>query len=446
MGSVTNVVDAADVPADTADLVPLTAPREGLPPVITMSAELHAAAASLARGTGPVAIDAERASGHRYGQRAYLIQLRRAGAGSFLVDPVAQPDLAVINDAITGVQWVLHAASQDLACLDEVGLRPTAGLFDTEVAARILGRPRVGLAALVAEVLGYSLAKEHSAVDWSTRPLRTSWLVYAALDVELLLELADVLRADVESAGKQTAVDQECAHVIAQAQADAAPKPDPWRRTSGLHKVRGRRGLAVVRALWDARDRHARIADVHPSRVLPDAALVAAAIALPATFDALATLPEFSTTGARRHLRTWWKTISAALTQDEAELPATAGPSDAPPPPRSWAQREPQAWARLEAARSAMAALADREQIPVENLLKPDSLRRLCWSPPSATTTSALDASLRALGARPWQVALVAPAIVAAWEHPIKAARSGTETAAAPSASAPGEDTEHPAD
>lgn len=427
----TDVVDSTAASPSEPDLIALTAPREGLPPVITSTADLIAAAAALAAGSGPVAIDAERASGHRYGQRAYLIQLRRVGAGSFLIDPVAQPDLGVINDAISGAQWVLHAASQDLACLDEVGLRPTVGLFDTEVAARILGRPRVGLAALVAEVLGYSLAKEHSAVDWSTRPLRNSWLVYAALDVELLLELADVLRADVAAAGKERAVAQECAHAIAQSQADAAPKPDPWRRTSGLHKVRGRRGLEVVRAMWEARDRQARIADIHPTRVLPDAALVAAAIALPATFDALEALPEFSTAGARRHIRTWWKTVSAALKQDEAQLPATAGPSDAPPPPRSWAQRDPLAWARLEAARAAMSDLADREQIPVENLLKPDSLRRLCWTPPSRADASSIAATLREMGARPWQLDLVVPAIVAAWKH--DHARETTNVEPAPS-------------
>ncbi len=436
----TDVVETADVVETTQPLVPLTAPREPLPAVITSSDELAAAAAALSRGTGPVAIDAERASGHRYGQRAYLIQLRRAGSGSFLIDPVAQPDLSVINTAIEGAQWVLHAASQDLACLDEVGLRPSVGLFDTEVAARILGRPRVGLAALVAEVLGYSLAKEHSAVDWSTRPLRTSWLVYAALDVELLLELADSLRADVEAAGKQRAVAQECEHVIVQAQADAAPKPDPWRRTSGLHKVRGRRGLAVVQALWDARDRHARIADVHPTRVLPDAALVAAAIALPATFDALAALPEFSTAGARRNLRMWWKTVASALSQDESELPATVSGSDAPPPPRAWSQRDPQAWARLEAARATLADIAQAQQIPLENLLKPDSLRRLCWSPPATPSASAIEASLVAMGARPWQIDLVVPAVVAAWQPQSPAETSTPSPAPVPDSQGPSAD------
>lgn len=411
------VVDARAEPS-TPDLVPLVEPRDGLPTVITSSAELAVAAQQLHEGHGPVALDAERASGHRYGQRAYLIQLRRAGAGTFLIDPVAQPDLAVIDAALTDVEWVLHAASQDLACLEEVGLHPRAGLFDTELAARILGRARVGLGPLVADVLGFSLAKEHSAVDWSTRPLRRSWLVYAALDVEVLLELAEALRAELADADKTDVLAQECAHVIRQSQIDALPKPDPWRRTSGLHKVRGRRGLAVVQSLWTERDQIARIHDVHPSRVLPDAALIAAAIALPRTFDDLDTLPEFGSNAARRNQRTWWRAIRTASSMAELDLPATSGPSDAPPPPRTWAGRNPAAWARLEAARAAVALLADLHTMPVENLVKPDLLRRICWQPPDDVSDHAVAQALAQGGARPWQIALVAPAVAQAWRSP----------------------------
>ena len=145
----------------------------------------------IAAGEGPVAIDAERASGYRYGQRAYLVQVRREGAGTWLIDPVGCPDLTPLDEAIGAAEWILHAATQDLACLAEVGLRPRQ-LFDTELAARILGLPRVGLAAVVEHYLGLSLAKEHSAVDWSTRPLPEPWLRYAALDVEVLDELRNL--------------------------------------------------------------------------------------------------------------------------------------------------------------------------------------------------------------------------------------------------------------
>ena len=157
--------------------------------------------AAFEAGSGPVAVDAERASGYRYGQRAYLVQLRREGAGTALIDPVACPDLSGLGEALSGVEWVLHAATQDLPCLREIGMVPTR-LFDTELAGRLAGFPRVGLGAMVEGVLGFVLEKGHSAVDWSTRPLPEPWLRYAALDVELLVDLRDALEKELDRQGK----------------------------------------------------------------------------------------------------------------------------------------------------------------------------------------------------------------------------------------------------
>ena len=139
-----------------------------------------------------MAVDAERASGYRYGQRAYLVQLRRNGSGTGLLDPVPLPDLSVIQDAIADEEWVLHAANPDLPCLAEIGLLPRR-IFDTELAARLAGLPRVGLGAVVQSLLGFWLVKGHSAADWSTRPLPKERLVYAALDVEVRFDLPDAL-------------------------------------------------------------------------------------------------------------------------------------------------------------------------------------------------------------------------------------------------------------
>jgi len=140
--------------------VPLLAPRDGLPPLIITASQLARAEQALAAGRGPAAVDAERASGFRYGHRAFLVQLRREGAGTVLIDPVACPDLSGVNRALAGVEAVLHAASQDLPCLAELGFRPTE-LFDTELAGRLLGYPRVGLGTLVETVLGLSLEKSY---------------------------------------------------------------------------------------------------------------------------------------------------------------------------------------------------------------------------------------------------------------------------------------------
>ena len=129
-------------------LAPLLELRESLPPVTADDPGLAGVAARIAAATGPVAIDAERASGYRYSARAYLVQLRREGAGTALVDPIEMSDLTPLAEALTGPEWILHAATQDLPCLRELGLAPTS-LFDTELAGRLLGYPRVGLATLV---------------------------------------------------------------------------------------------------------------------------------------------------------------------------------------------------------------------------------------------------------------------------------------------------------
>ena len=271
------VPDAPDAPVA---VVPLREPTDGIPPVADTPVALEQVVAAFAAGSGPVAVDAERASGYRYGQHTYLVQLRREGAGTALIDPIALPDLSRLNDTLRGVEWVLHAASQDLPGLKEQRLEPDA-VFDTELAARLLGMPRVGLAAVVAELLGLGLAKEHSAVDWSTRPLPEGWLRYAALDVEVLVPLRDELDERLRTAGKQEWARQEFEAV--RLAPPPAPRVDPWRRTSGLHAIRDPRRLAVVRALWRARDADARRRDLSPGRVLPDAAIVAAAVALPRT-------------------------------------------------------------------------------------------------------------------------------------------------------------------
>lgn len=363
-------------------------------------------AARLAAGTGPVAVDAERASGFRYSQRAYLVQLRRAGSGTALVDPIPLgSDLSALSPALTGPEWVLHAASQDLPCLAEVGLAPTS-LFDTELAGRLAGLPRVGLGPLVEQLLGLGLEKGHGAADWSRRPLPDDWLVYAALDVEVLVELRDVLAALLESQGKLGFAREEFEAV--RTAGPPAPRAEPWRRTSGIHKVRRPRALAAVRALWEARDRLAAERDIAPGRVLPDAAIVEAATVAPGTPTALAALPVFRGRAQRRLTDYWFGALDAAARLDADALPRATVPNDGHPPAARWADRDPAAAARLAAARAAVAALSAEWTIPAENLLQPDTLRRVCWAPPADGDVAA---ALRANGARDWQVRLVAPVL-----------------------------------
>ncbi|MYW33892.1 ribonuclease D, partial [Streptomyces sp. SID2119] len=364
-----------------------------------------------AAGTGPVAVDAERASGYRYGQRAYLVQLRRDGAGSALIDPVGCPDLTGLSTALAGSEWILHAATQDLPCLRDIGMAPTS-LFDTELAGRLAGFPRVGLGAMVENVLGYALEKGHSAVDWSTRPLPEPWLRYAALDVELLIDLRDALEDELERQGKLEWAREEF-DAIASAP-PAPPRKDPWRRTSGMHKVRRRRQMAVVRELWNARDQVAQRRDVSPGKVLGDAAIVEAALALPANVAALTALPGFGHRMGRRQLEQWQAAVERAKALPESELPQPGQQPAGPPPPRSWADKDPAAAARLSAARTAVSELAERLHMPQENLITPDTVRRVCWEPPKVVTPSAVEDTLAGYGARHWQIEQVGPLLVRA--------------------------------
>ncbi|MCZ2814338.1 MULTISPECIES: ribonuclease D [unclassified Modestobacter] len=382
---------------------PLLAPRDGLPPVVETSTALVAYADALAAGSGPVAVDAERASGYRYGQSAYLVQIRRAGAGTGLIDPVPLPDLTAVQTAIGDAEWVLHAANQDLPCLAELGLVPTR-LFDTELAARLAGLPRVGLGAVVESLLGLSLQKGHSAADWSTRPLPEDWLVYAALDVEVLVELRDALAEILAEQGKTEWARQEFAAILAAG--PPAPKVDPWRKTSGMHGLRNRRQLGMLRALWQARDDLARRRDIAPGRVLPDAAIVSAVQADPKTEGALLELPVFRGRANRKLVNTWFGALNRGRELPEDQLPPHSRPGDGPPPVNRWGDRDPAAAARLKAARAALAQVSEQWSVPVENLLSPDLVRRLMWAPPRPADAAAVAEVLRAGGAREWQVEL----------------------------------------
>jgi ribonuclease D len=394
--------------------LPLLEPRGGIPAVVEDERALAAVVERFAGGQGPIAVDAERASGYRYSQRAYLVQLRREGAGTALIDPIACPGLAELSDAIADAEWVLHAANQDLPCLAGVGMAPKR-LFDTELAARIAGYERVGLATMSEIVLGHQLAKEHSAVDWSRRPLPTPWLAYAALDVEILVDLRDALEGELDKQGKLGWAHEEFDAILAAP--PSPPRVDPWRRTSGIHRVRGRRQLAVVRALWEARDELARQRDIAPGRLLPDSAIIAAANSSPGGAEALGRLPGWGGKATRRLVAVMWPTIEGALRLPDGDLPRPAAAGEGPPPASRWPDRDPVAAERLVRTRAAVTAVAAEHGLPVENLLSPDLLRRLTWNPPDATV-EAVGAALEASGARAWQVRLTAAEIAAALVDP----------------------------
>lgn len=416
---------------------PLTAPREGVPPVLESAEEVAALARRIAEGTGPLAVDTERASGYRYSNRAYLIQLRRAGAGSALLDPTTPGTLQLLAEVVNPLEWVLHSADQDLPCLAELGLRP-ARLFDTELAGRLANLPRVNLAAMVEHELGLSLAKGHGAADWSTRPLPANWLNYAALDVEVLLELRDAIDAELSSQGKSDWAAQEFEHI--RVSPPAEPKPERWRRTSDIHQARGLRQLAAVRELWLARDEVAAQIDRAPGRVLPDSAIVAAAVADPTTAAELQSLKVFGGPRQKRRSGIWLDALARARALPQKDLP-TVKPVGGIPAPNRWAQQRPEAAQRLAAARRELTAVSEQVSVPTENLLSPKLLRELCWDglttavhPSTDELLAATQEALAVNGARAWQRELVTPAIVSAFRAAAEAPAAQEPAAEAPDA------------
>ena len=417
------MTDADSHPAaddtDTAepDATPLPAPRDGVPELSVKSSEIARAAALLASGHGPFAVDAERASGFRYSNRAYLVQIRRAGAGTVLIDPVNHggdpvATLAPVAEVLATDEWVLHAADQDLPCLAEIGMTPPQ-LYDTELAGRLAGYDRVNLATMVERLLGLGLMKGHGAADWSKRPLPPEWLNYAALDVEVLLELRSAIGNVLEEQGKTEWAAQEFEYlrtVIA-----APTRRDRWRRTSGIHKVRDPRALAAVRELWVTRDHIARRRDIAPGRILPDAAIINAATTDPKTVAELTALPVFGGSRQRRGAQVWLDALARARATDDP--PEAREQLTGPPPVARWSKRKPEAAVRLEAARAGLAELSQRVSVPTENLISPDVVRRLCWDwQPVEDIEAVVDEFLRDAKVRPWQRELVVPVLTVALE------------------------------
>lgn len=378
--------------------------------LVTTADDLKRAAESLANGVDPVGVDAERASGFRYGSDAYLVQMYRRGSGTFLFDPTLIDDFSVLREAVSSEEWILHAASQDLPCLDALGLMPES-LFDTELASRLLGLERVGLGSVVEQLLGIHLTKAHSAADWSTRPLPQEWLEYAALDVALLPDLRDAIAQELSAQGKTEIAAQEFESVRTR-----EPKPaaeEPWRKLAGGNRLRSPRELALARELWLARDQLAREKDIAPGRLIPDASLIVAAAMNPRSPGELSANKDFRGRASRSELNRWWKAILKGKTAEVPHQRRRPRDADAMPHHRNWPQRYPEAAQRLAAAREAIAAEAERQHMPVENLLTPDIMRRVVWDPPTEPTIEAIEQRLAQLGARPWQCVLTAPILAA---------------------------------
>ena len=423
-----SVTDQVEGDEPIVQLPLLSAPRVDQVILVETEEALADAVFTLSQSTGPFAVDAERASGFKYSQRAYLIQIHRSGTPIYLIDPAAiSPDASPqpfesLAAVMATDEWILHAASQDIPCLRELGINPVT-VFDTELGSRIGGLPRVGLGAVTEHLLGLKLAKEHSAVDWSIRPLKEDWLNYAALDVDVLIELRSELHKHLIAESKLDWATAEFAHVV-----NAPPKPpkvDRWRGMTGLHEVKDSKSLSVAESLWLHREELAIKLDVSPGRLIPDYSIVAVSKTTPKTKPELAGSKSFAGRASRSYLDLWWRAIEAGLKNlnpPPVRLPQTGIPNH-----RIWANRFPEADARLKSARLVIAALSEKHSLPAENILTPDFLRQIAWEPPGELTASAVADALAASGARAWQIELLAELLAEALANPIEVTTPETD-------------------
>lgn len=379
----------------------------------TTPEEYQRAAGALARGRGPFAIDTERASAYRYDDRAFLVQIFRRDAGTFLLAPEGYRDelRQALAPVINGGDWIVHASPEDLPSLAELGLFPGT-LFDTALAGRIAGYDKPNLGAMVEEFCGVQLEKGHGREDWSEVPLPQEWLEYAAEDVLYLNELAEAQAELLASTGKLDIADEEFAFIIAE-YSEWEPTRKTWRDLKGISHLRSRESLAVARAVWEARDRTARENDISPSQLLPNKVLLAIAKELPRTPRELGALPGFPRR-RRGAVQSWFSVLRAVYDSDPAGWPAKLQRSgDTEPPGKSaWQRHHPDSWESMQAMRSAVAYTAGQLDMQPEVLITPAILRQAVWTvtnEPGPWSTHRVAAMLRTLGAREWQIAEVAP-------------------------------------
>lgn len=376
-------------------------PADGIPAVLNTPQDFQDAAAQLAAGTGPFAIDTERASSYRYDDRAFLVQIRRRGAGTFLLAPEGlRPELhAALAPVLNDAPWIIHAAPSDLPCLAWLGLYPGT-LFDTELASRMAGFAHPNLGGMVEELLGVELEKGYGDSDWSKTPLPHQWLAYAALDVELLIELAEILRDILAEENKLDWAYEEFAAIVDKHAYITAPPEQHWQDLRGIHTLKSPHQLGIAKALWTHRDNIARQRDIAPSRLLPNKVIVEVARQQPRNEQELARVKGFPQRRARAGMAVVKKAGIAKLPRKKK-----GGVPSRP----LWSRDQ---WGVYQAIRADFAELAAELHMDPETLLKPATLRKAVWSVIGDETVHNTPQLVDVLDeARPWQIDIAVPII-----------------------------------
>jgi len=321
---------------------------------IRTAEELAGLVAAL-RGSRAVALDSESDSLYHHFEKVCLLQIATVGGEAWLVDTLVLKDLQALAPVLADPRTVkvFHGADYDVVTLKRDFGFGFEELFDTMIAARFLGMPRIGLQALVQSELGVVLSKHAQTDDWSRRPLSPAQEAYALADVRHLLNLQARLEARLRERGRLAWVTEECAAVAALPPAGRQADPEAYQKVKGARRL-SRRALAVLRNLHAWREGRAEATDVPPFRILGNETLLAMAQVPPRTAEDLGRIRGVSSR-VRKHAPELLEAIGRALALPEAGLPLIPAASRplVPEPVRRRGEAL-KAWRAQEAAREAL--------------------------------------------------------------------------------------------
>ncbi|HYL79586.1 MAG TPA: HRDC domain-containing protein [Candidatus Acidoferrum sp.] len=297
------------------------------PPIWIRTPEALRALAARTAGARILALDSESDSLHHFPEKVCLVQLASEDGAVYLVDPLSLPDLGCIGPILAdpAILKVFHGASYDLSCMKRDFGFAFSGIFDTMLAAQFLGLPELGLNALLQRFLGITPGKSRQKDDWAKRPLQPEQETYAAEDVRHLISLREHLRAELLARGREAWLEEECQALVVLPPAERVFDPEQYLRLKGARDL-DRRGLAVLRELFVARETWAHAAGRPPFKVLGNESLIRVARDHPRALETLLQIPGCSPKVVQRYGVGVLAAVTRGLAIPEAELPVYPRP------------------------------------------------------------------------------------------------------------------------
>ncbi|MCX5797734.1 MAG: HRDC domain-containing protein [Elusimicrobia bacterium] len=264
-------------------------PLEEIKPatVVTAREHLEEVVAEL-RQEPRIAIDTESNGFYAYQEKVCLVQISSARE-DYIVDPIAVSDFSALGEltADPKIEKIFHAGEYDVLCLKrDYGFR-FANLFDTMIAARLLGSKELGLAAAIRIHFGVTLSKKLQRADWGLRPLSEAHLKYAQLDTHYLLRLSELLKAQLCDKGREADAVEACAQLAELEPVFKSFDPEGFWRLSGRNRLTDRQ-MACLREIFLLRETRAQSLDRAPFRIMPEELMVRLAADMPDSPEALA--------------------------------------------------------------------------------------------------------------------------------------------------------------